>query len=155
MSYTITGNYKQQLNEVREKIDALSDNANVLRTAGLTAVAIILNRNQQKGAGSDGRARRSRAKKTTGAYSAGHAKRRRQQGRQIATVDLNFSGDTQRSFDIISANANSVEIGFLNDRAAQIAEYNEAYYGTTYELSAAEEKAVVDGAIEEILNKIK
>jgi hypothetical protein len=154
MAYTIQSNYRQVLAEVKADLTNLIDEK-VMRTAGLTVVAIILNRNQQQGKNTDGSKRKSKSSKTTGAYSKGYAKQRRKKGRQIDIVDLTNSGDMLRNFNLISASAKSAEVGFLNDKASQIAEYNEAYYGKMFELSASEEKKVVDGAIKEIEAKLK
>lgn len=154
MSYTIQSNYHQVLGEVKDQLSNLIDEK-IMRTAGLTAVAIILNRNQQQGKNTDGSKRRSKSNKTTGAYSKGYAKQRRKKGRQIDIVDLTASGDTLRNFNVISADKDSAEVGFLNDKANQIAEYNEAYYGQMFHLTDEEEKKVIAGATAEILAKIQ
>lgn len=154
MAYTFQSNYKAVLEGIKAELSGLIDEK-IMRTAGLTAVAIILNRNQQQGKNSDGSKRKSKSKQTTGAYSKGYAKQRRKKGRQVDIVDLTNSGDMLRNFNVVSANSKSANVGFLNQRASQIAEYNEAYYGEMFHLTQSEEKNVVDGAIQEIMNKLK
>jgi hypothetical protein len=154
MSYHLDSNYKTVLAGIKADLASAIDEK-VMRTAGLTAVAVILNRNQQQGKNSDGSKRQSKSSKTVGAYSAGYAKKRRKKGRQIDLVDLTMSGDMLRNFNLIAADKNSAEVGFMTDAASQIAEYNEAYYGEMFILSDSEEMKVMAGAEKEIQAKFK
>ena len=154
MSYKFESNAKSVIGELKDKLSNLIDEK-VMRTAALTTTAIIINRVQQKGQNADGSQRKSKSAKTTGAYSSGYAKRRRKRGRQIAIVDLTDTGTTLRAFNVLETSPTSAAVGFTSETAAQIAEYNEAYYGKIFELSDAEQNKVIDGAIEEITRKLQ
>lgn len=155
MAFKVESNHKEVLQELRLKLESLNDNEPILRTAGLSAVAVVLRRNQQKGQNTDGSTRKTKAAKSSGAYSRPYAKKRKAKGRQTAIVDLTMDGDMLRNFNVVSSSPTEVNVGFLTDKQNDKAEYAEAYYGEMFTLSDAEEKLVVDGAVAQILKKLE
>jgi hypothetical protein len=97
----------------------------VLRIAALDAQAIIQNRIQQKGSG------------TNGSYSSNYAKKRRKAGRQTRIKDLTMQGDMFRSW-ISAKNGQGWATGFAAAREAKKAEWLEIRFGPIFYLSNSE-----------------
>jgi hypothetical protein len=123
-------------------IKQLMDVNKILRSAALDTVAIISHRVQQEGKNATGELMKTKSKTSFGAYSKAYGKKRTSKGLQTNIVDLTNSGDTQGDF-IFAQEENGYAVGFRGQKASQIAEYNEAYYGKTYDLSEDELKGIV------------
>ena len=65
-------------------------------------------------------------------------------------VDLDYTSQTIESYDVIETGANYAVGGFTNDRAGNIADYNEQMFGGAYFLSDQE----IQEAEADILNSI-
>ncbi|HRG02021.1 MAG TPA: hypothetical protein PKZ75_12965 [Bacteroidia bacterium] len=114
-----------------------------LRLAGLDAVVLVADRIQQKGNSVSGRMT-TKSKKPDGVYSKGHKKTRDKRNLQTSHVDLTFSGDLMRNWQLLSSDTKSAEIGFMNDSESDKAGYLEDYYGQIFALTKDEENAVIE-----------
>lgn len=82
--------------------------------------------------------------KTLGRYSYGHGTKRSKRGLQTAKVDLSFTGEMISSFNLLDIARYSVSVGFQNERAAEIAEYNAERFGAAFPLGDQEESEVTE-----------
>jgi hypothetical protein len=133
---------------VKIEISRLRDLANpdlVTRSAAFDTVALISDRVQQEGKKSDNSAIQS-------FYSAGYAKKRAKNGLQTGFVDLTFTGDMLNDFLPVQENGDW-GVGFIGDRNADKARWNEERFGTIFELSQSELK-LIELAILNNINKI-
>ncbi len=114
-----------------------------LRMAGMDAVVLVADRIQQKGNSIGGRMT-TKSKKPDGVYSKYHKKARDKKNLQTSHVDLTFSGDLMRNWQLLSSDTKSAEIGFMNDSEADKAQYLEDYYGQIFALTKDEENTVIE-----------
>ena len=114
-----------------------------LRMAGMDAVVLVADRIQQKGSSVGGRMT-TKSKKPDGVYSKGHKKARNKRNLQTDHVDLTYSGDLMRNWQLLSSDTKSAEIGFMNDSEADKAQYLEDYYGEIFALTKEEETIVTE-----------
>ena len=114
-----------------------------LRMAGMDAVVLVADRIQQKGNSVGGRMT-TKSKKPDGVYSKGHKKARNKRNLQTVHVDLTYSGDLMRNWQLLSSDTKSAEIGFMNDSEADKAQYLEDYYGEIFALTKEEETIVTE-----------
>ena len=147
------GEVFENLKQAFRNVDAnMEEN---LRKAGVEVVAIIADRVQQHGEGTDGRLA-TKAAKRTGAYQQAYALRRAKMGRQTTYVDLTLHGDMFREWDVLSTSPTEVVVGFRSSRQAQIAqgleeEYNEPIFNT----KQSEQDFVTEGLTDRILDDLK
>ena len=142
------------LNLRKDLLFAESNLEDNLRRAAVDAVALVSNRIQQTGTGSDGQRLQTRALLRSGAYSKQHAKRRSERGRRTDQMDWTDTGDLMRSFNVIEVTPRLVTAGFLSDEQADKAEYLEAYFGDAFYLSDSEQGIVANGLVETLLDDL-
>jgi len=61
-----------------------------------------------------------------GIYSKGYSRKRKNRGKQIKKVDLEFDGDLRRSIQVGTYRKN-IAVGYVSEEEAKIMEYNEDY----------------------------
>ena len=111
---------------------------------------IKVKRRVRSGVNADGQRMVSGSSPKTGAYSRDYGRKRAKTGRQVGVVDLDYTSQTIESYDVIETGANYAVGGFTNDRAGNIADYNEQMFGGAYFLSDQE----IQEAEADILNSI-
>lgn len=133
---------------VKNEISRLKDLANpdlITRSAAFDTVAIISDRVQQEGKKSDNSQIKS-------FYSKGYEAKRKKNGLQTSFVDLTFTGDMINDFLPVFDGGDWVA-GFVGQRNADKARWNEERFGTIFELSQNELK-LIEQAILNNVNKI-
>ncbi len=113
--------------------DVLSDR--IYRTACLDSIALISNRIQQKGQKSDG--------VKIGSYKKNYAKYRDKKGRQSNYIDLTFTGEMIDGLAFSKTSDEEYSIGFSSKKSADKAEWNEARFGSVFELTEDEISLVI------------
>jgi len=157
----------------RQRFADLFNAEKVLRQAAFDSKALVQSRVQQRGQLSNlaligggkysgrvikpafGKARtfanKRQLKSITG--KEGYAQLRQKVGRQIAYIDLTFSGDMCKAF-IVSPGKGSYSVGFTNDQA-RIAGFNEKRFGRVFGLSDGEYnqvRSIIESKIKSILS---
>lgn len=152
----IESDFEGQILKVLTAIETLDSVATekALRMAGLDAVVLVADRVQQKGSSVSGKMR-TKSKNPDGVYSKGHKKARSKANLQTGFVDLTFSGDMMRSWQLIGSDSKTADVGFISDTEGQKAEYLEAYYGEIFKLKKKEEEIVHETFDNEIENHLK
>ncbi|WP_234733387.1 hypothetical protein [Tellurirhabdus bombi] len=144
--------FRDLLRSVERAENGMQDN---LRIAAHDALAIIADRVQQSGQGINSRLV-TKAVIRSGVYSRQHSKRRSERGRQTNHVDLTLEGDLMRNWDVLSVSPKEAIVGFRDDRSADIAGYQEAYYGQPiFDLSDKEQSQIVDGIAERLIDDLR
>ncbi len=118
----------------------------IYRTACFDSIALISNRIQQKGQKSD------ETKIGNGSYQKSYAKYREKKGRQSNYIDLTFTGEMIDGLTFDKTASNEYSIGFGSKKSADKAEWNEARFGSVFELSDSEIELVTT-AIENNVNE--
>lgn len=125
-----------------------------LRRGAVEAVAIIADRVQHRGEGSDGQRLVTKSSKRLGAYEKSYALQRIKAGRQTAIMDLTKDGDLFRSWNVLTNEPTMATAGFMSNKEADIAEYIEDYHGPIFNLSSSEQDFVVEGITERLLDDL-
>ena len=147
------GDVFEKLRQSFQNVDAHMENN--LRKSGVEVVAIIADRVQQKGEGTDGRLA-TRAAKRNGAYQQAYALRRAKMGRQTSYVDLTLEGDLFREWDVLATSPTEVIVGFRSSRQAQIAQkLEEQYDEPIFNTKTAEQDFVLEGLANRIRDDLK
>lgn len=107
---------------------------------------LVDNRLLLKGLNADGVKMITASARKLDHYSLRHGKKRVKAGLPVDRITLHFTGDMMRSFKVLtqSPTARTVEVGFDDDSANQIAEYNEERFGNAFSLSPIEREACGD-----------
>ncbi len=155
----IESDFEGQILKVLTAIETLDTVATekALRVAGHDAAVLVADRVQQKGNSVSGKMR-TKSKYADGVYSKGHKKARSKANLQTGFVDLTFSGDMMRSWQLIGSDSKTADVGFISDSEGQKAEYLEDYYGSIFELRKDEQEIVhetFDNEIEKHFQNLK
>lgn len=122
------------------QVDAEKD----LRKIALNTIALLKNRIQQKGLKTDQSPIKTKAKEKTGAYSKYYGRKRQKKGYQTQKIDLTVTGDLiDRGLIAAPLNPNEWVVGF-NSKQGKKADGLEEYFGTIFQLSNEEIKAVTE-----------
>lgn len=127
-------------------LEMLADPDLVTRSAAFDTVAMISDRVQQQGNKANGT-------KIQSFYSTSYGKKRASKGLQTSFVDLTFTGDMMVDFLPMQDSSGNWGAGFISERNAQKARWNEERFGTIFELSN-DELVVIESAIQENVDKI-
>ena len=146
--------YVTQLRDMIPAFKALKSYENGLYRAAFVAVEAI-NRRAKSGISADGQVLFTKSSKRVGAYSEQHAESRTKRRLQVQSVDLTFTGQMLRNFNLLTLRPNFVTIGFSAPTQAAKAAKLENYYGTDImTVSNAEESDAVDALEKEILRTL-
>ncbi len=97
----------------------------------------------QKGKTASGVTMVTKAKFTTGRYSKTWGNIRKKKKLITRVINLNFTGSTIKAFkNLGTVAADSVDVGFSDSNALQIAEWNQSMFGNAYDLN---DKEIEDG----------
>lgn len=118
----------------------------IYRIACLDSIALISERIQQKGQKSD------ESKIGNGNYKKSYAKYRDKRGRQSNYIDLTLTGEMIDGLTFSKTESNEYSIGFGSKKSSDKAEWNEARFGSVFELSKGEIELVTT-AIENNVNE--
>lgn len=136
--------------------------ANVLKQDLTDDLVVVANKTINRiksrislGIKTDGGTMITKSSKRTGLYSEKYGKKRQESGLQTGRVDLQFDGTTMGAFGIIEQGNGRVVGGFETDKAAEIAGYNELYFGAAYVPSEQETNKAGDEFFEIISKKIR
>lgn len=154
--FRVEGNMESMFVNFLSDIDLTETNLEeTLRHGAVDSIAIISHRIQQQGESAEGNRIQTKALLRSGAYSKAYAKRRAEKGRQIQQVDMTNSGDLMRNFQVLSVSPRLVTAGFLNNKQADIADHQEAYYGEDiWALSNSEQQFVADGMAYRVIDDL-
>lgn len=118
-------------------------------------VVIVVHRIRTQGEDADGGTLITRSSMPYGRYSQRHGRARNEKGLQVARVDLTFTGEMLRDYNITEREPNQVGVGFVNDESHEKAEELEKYYNApVFVPSLSEEDEVVNDLEESIFNLI-
>ena len=142
---TVVTNIPQAQKNRQLTLFKLTHRAELERRIAFAIIAMVSKRVQQYGLGSNDQPLTGKSSKKTGAYSYAYGKKRQNQGRQIAHIDLTFTGDMFRPvigfwFELVNGEIN---IGFVSKAEADKAEWNEAKYGKIWQLTDKEKEVVL------------
>jgi hypothetical protein len=116
-----------------------------LLEAATDGMVAVVDRIQQRGQNSRGETMRTKSPRAIGVYSRAYAfYQRRKKGRQTSKIDFTMEGDLVRNYNVIKANSEVVEVGFMDRDMADIARYLEAYFGRAFFLSEREKEFVLN-----------
>lgn len=131
--------FKTNLAEVIADIRELQ--SDVKRLDAATEVALdwfaadmaveVVDNVKQRGQATDGTILNTKSGRPIGRYSQRHGTARQISGRQTLIVDLSFTGDMWRSWNVIESRPGFRGVGFMNDTANDKADSLETYYGKT------------------------
>lgn len=153
--FQLTSNAESVFSDLRRDILRTDQNLEQnSRRAAVDAVALVTNRIQQRGEGSDGQRLQTKALLRSGAYSRQHARNRSGRGRRTDQMDFTDTGDLMRGFGVIGVAPGLATTGFLSDEQADKAEYLEAYFGDSFYLSDSEQGIIAEGLVESILDDL-
>lgn len=113
-----------------------------LRMAANDGLVLIQDRVQQRGESLSGRMQ-TKSNKRFGSYSKQWGGFRNKKGYQTSFIDWTVDGDLWRSWQVLYSDSKIAEIGFMDDKQADIARYLEDYFGKTIGFTKEEEEIVV------------
>ncbi len=142
----VVTNISQVILSEIEKLKSLGDADKVTRSVAFDTIALVSDRVQQQGKKANGELIQS-------FYSKDYSKKRSSNGLQTSFVDLTFTGDMMVDFLPMQDNLGNWGAGFISDRNAQKARWNEERFGTIFELTN-QETDIVEKAIQENIDKI-
>lgn len=123
-----------------------------LRIGVYDAVALVSSRIQQEGQTADGSTMHNKGTYgQIGAYGIRHGTARKKKGLQTDHVDLTYTGDLMRAFQVLDVSQTEASAGFLSKREADKAKKMEDYYGDIFGLSDVEQTNVADTIVNELL----
>ncbi|MCX6217627.1 hypothetical protein [Spirosoma sp.] len=157
MSFTIESNMEGILVNLAKAIQLTDDSMEeILFDAGSDAVVIVAHRVQQSGLAASGNRLQTKASLRMGAYSAAHAKRRAERGRQIAYKDLTMDGTLMKDWQVLTTGPTEVGIGFSDPKQSVIADGLEEYQGgVIFGLSDQEQDKVALGIMDSIEDRLR
>lgn len=117
------------------------------------AVSLVSLRVQQQGETADGSTMHNKGNHgQIGAYGIRHGKARQKKGLQTEQVDLTYTGDLMRAFQVLDFSADEATAGFLSNSQSGKAKKMEDYYGDIFALSTSEQTDVADSIVNELMN---
>ncbi len=137
-------------------VNVISDKTHTekaLREAALNALALVPNRVQQYGQGTEGPLR-TKSKRTFGAYSWPYGKIREMRGFQTSHIDWTVDGDLWRSWQVLKSDSVEALIGFDDSEMAKRAGYVEELNGKALGLTEEEKEVVFDTFKETLLSSM-
>ncbi|GAA4464233.1 hypothetical protein GCM10023189_43240 [Nibrella saemangeumensis] len=117
------------------------------------AVQEVAGRIQMRGENTAGQLMQTKSQQTIGRYSRTHGQRRQQAGLTTSIVNLTFTGDMMESFTAMP-DATGVGVGFASDAMSERADYIEAYFGTAFQPTQAEEQFLSEQYQQRIYNQL-
>lgn len=184
--FKVETNIEQFKESVKLNIKQIIDGDKILREAALDAVALISDRVQQRGMRTDGELigggkystkklksfstksggkafdfdsvanKKQQKNRKSNDFDGGYKEFREEAGRQTDFIDLTLTGDMMGDFTVCPEGKTGYVIGFRGQFSSDKADWNEAKFGTIFQLSESESKiiqSVVNKNINEILNK--
>ncbi|MFD1818616.1 hypothetical protein SAMN04515674_105327 [Pseudarcicella hirudinis] len=100
-----------------------------LGLAGYSIVRQVIDRIQNRGESTGGLKLDTYALERDGRYSAPYGRKRRALGLRTDLVNLTVTGDLVNDYKVLDNSYELVTVGFGENDTADIAEYQEAYYG--------------------------
>lgn len=151
--YKIETNIHEVALEVTKFINLSDDKGRVaLEIAVYDAVALVSNRIQKIGESVSGSSMKNKGSvQKIGAYGFTHGTARKKRGLQTEHVDLTFTGDMMRAFQVLDVSGSEASAGFLSERESDKAGYMEDYYGEIFGLSDGEQTHIANVIVNELL----